>query len=243
MFGKVLIQLPTVDSTNEYAKQLLAKTKPVEGTAIIAYEQTLGRGQFGNKWSSSAGKDLILSIILFPGFLPVSGQFLLSRAISLGIREAIQFYLKEPVKIKWPNDIYCGERKLAGILIENSLQGSKIADTIVGIGLNVNSHEFNDLPLASSISILANEEINMDQLFHRLMTAMEKWYLLLKGAQRDRIRQQYLQHLYQRDEWHQYKSADGEFTGRIIGVNEGGQLAIETNNGLRYFSNKEVTYL
>ena len=238
-----MIQLPTVGSTNEHAKQLLAKTKPVEGTAIIAYEQTQGRGQYGNKWASAAGKDLILSIVLFPGFLPVSGQFLLSRAISLGIREAIQFYLKEPVKIKWPNDIYSGDKKLAGILIENSLQGSKIADTIVGIGINVNSIGFDDLPNASSISMLAKEEIDMDQLFHRLMTAMEKWYLLLKGAQRDRIRQQYLQHLYQRDEWHQYSSANGEFTGRIIGVNEGGQLAIETDQGLRYFSNKEVTYL
>lgn len=238
-----MIQLPTVGSTSEHAKQLLAKTKPVEGTAILAHEQTHGRGQIGNKWRSAAGKDLIVSIILFPGFLPVSGQFLLSRAVSLGIREAIQFYLREPAQIKWPNDIYCRGKKLAGILIENSLQGSAIADTVVGIGINVNSHDFDGLPLASSISILTDEEIDADQLFHRLMTAMEKWYLLLKGSQRDRIRQQYLQHLYQRDEWHQYRASEGEFTGRIIGVNEGGQLAIETNKGLRYFSNKEVAYL
>lgn len=237
------MQLPTVGSTNEHAKELLAKTKPVEGTAILAYEQTAGRGQFGNKWRTTAEKDLIMSVVLYPSFLPVSGQFIMSRAISLGIREAIQFYLKEPVMIKWPNDIYCCNKKIAGILIENSIQGNNIADTIVGLGLNVNSTAFDGLPQASSISILSGETVDLDQVFHRLMTTMEKWYLILKSTQRDRIRQQYLQHLYQRDEWHQYHDANGEFTGRIIGVNEGGQLAIETEDGLRYFSNKEVSYL
>lgn len=244
MCGKVLIPLERIDSTNNYAKQLLAKSRPVEGTAIIAHHQTHGKGQYGNSWQTEPGQNLTLSVVLYPNFVPAAGQFILSKVVALAVRECLQLYLKDPVMIKWPNDIYCRGQKLSGILIENTIQGANLSDSVIGVGINVNQSEFQSgLGKPASLKILTGEEVELNRLFHNLMAMLEKWYLLLRAGRKDQIRAQYLQHLYLRDEWHTYKSDSGTFTGRIIGVNEMGLLAVETENGLQYFANKEIVYL
>lgn len=242
--GKVLIPLDRIDSTNNYAKQLLAKSRPVEGTAIIAHQQTHGKGQYGNIWLTEPGQNLTVSVVLYPNFVPAAGQFIFNKAVALAVRECLQLYLNEPVMIKWPNDIYCQGLKLSGILIENTIQGANLSDSIVGIGINANQQHFQPgMGRPGSLKTLTGEEVDLNRLFHNLMAMLEKWYLLLRAGQKDRIRAQYLQHLYQRDEWYTYKNEQGSFTGRIIGVNEMGQLAVETENGLQYFNNKEIVYL
>ena len=239
-----MIPLDRIDSTNIYAKQLLAKSRPVEGTAIIAHEQTHGKGQYGNSWQTEPGKNLTISIILYPHFVPAAGQFIWSKAVALGLRECLQLYLKEPVQIKWPNDILCGDQKLSGILIENTIQGSTLADSIVGIGINANQTTFAPgLGKPGSLQILLGEAVDLNELFHNLMTLLEKWYLLLRAGQKDRIRQQYLQHLYRLNEWHTYQGSNGTFEGKITGVNPQGLLAVETEQGLSFFNNKEIVYL
>ncbi|HPH88516.1 MAG TPA: biotin--[acetyl-CoA-carboxylase] ligase, partial [Chitinophagales bacterium] len=149
------MHLPSVDSTNTYAKSLIAKSSPIDGTVILADEQFAGRGQSGNVWQSEAGKNLTFSIIYQTSFLLATEQFYLNMAVSLGIWSMVNSKLsieknKEltihdsrfTTKIKWPNDIYVNNQKIAGILIENTISGMHLKHSVIGVGLNVNQEQF-----------------------------------------------------------------------------------------------------
>ncbi|MCB0573965.1 MAG: biotin--[acetyl-CoA-carboxylase] ligase, partial [Saprospiraceae bacterium] len=167
--GKVYHRFDQLPSTNDHAAELIAKSTPPEGTVIRAASQTAGRGQFGSRWESAAGKNLTLSVILYPDWLEAGAQFHLSMATALALHDTVYSIVQnlpdesllkagEPstvyrlpstvhrppstVKIKWPNDLYLGDRKAAGILIQNSLSGAHLQSSILGIGLNVNQPEF-----------------------------------------------------------------------------------------------------
>ena len=143
--GQNLVTLKQVDSTNNFLKNILSNSKPVpEGTVIMAEEQYAGRGQRENKWHAEPGKNLTFSILLKPHFISAAGQFDLTRAVSMGVFEALEPILGTQLKIKWPNDIYYADKKLGGMLIENILQGSQIKNSIIGIGINVNQDNFTD---------------------------------------------------------------------------------------------------
>ena len=136
--------------------QLIKNTEVAEGTVVLAKEQTSGRGQVNNTWESSYGDNLLMSIVLYPEFLHAGNQFLLSKFVSLAIVDFLSYYL-ENVTIKWPNDIYVGNKKIAGVLIENSLRGAFISSSVVGIGLNVNQTEFSSsIPNPTSLKNESN---------------------------------------------------------------------------------------
>ena len=166
-----------VDSTNNQAKILLSKSKPVEGTVIIAHTQQQGKGQYGNNWETVGGQNLTFSIILYPKFVPASRQFLLSQAVALGIRDALEPYLPQPAYIKWPNDIISSDKKICGVLIENSLQGNILADSVIGIGVNVNQSDFDGLPHAASLHTLTGRNFYLDRVLHRILSCIEGYYL------------------------------------------------------------------
>ena len=130
--GKVVIQLPKVDSTNLYAQSLVAKSKPSEGTVISTYNQRAGRGQIGRKWESEPGKNIAFSVILYPGFLAIRQQFLLNQMVSLAVLDLVAKYTEKAVKVKWPNDIYIEDGKVCGILIQNTLAGRRIQSSSGG---------------------------------------------------------------------------------------------------------------
>ena len=241
--GKVLTTLEVVDSTNNYAKGLLSKSKPLDGTAIIAYAQSHGRGQIGNTWFSEPGKNLTLSIILYPHFLKASEQFTLTQAVALAIADSVGKILYKPVKIKWPNDIYCMEKKLAGILVENTIAGQNLTDSVVGIGLNVNQTNFNGLLTATSLQSLMGMELRLEEVRDHLFAHLEKRYLQMKNGHRDILNNDYHAALYRRNEWHTYKGATGNFEGKIVGVNGYGQLQVETASGVKTFNNKEIEWV
>ena len=241
--GKVLTTLEVVDSTNNYAKELLSKSKPLEGTAIIAHTQSRGRGQIGNTWFSEPGKNLTLSIILYPHFLKASEQFALTQVVALAIVDSVGKILYKPVKIKWPNDIYCEEKKLAGILVENTVAGQYLTDSVVGIGLNVNQTEFNGLLTATSLHSLIGAPQKPEEVRDILFAQLEKRYLQMKHGHNDILNNEYHEALYCRNEWRTYKSAAGIFEGKIIGVNGYGQLQVETADGVRTFNNKEIEWI
>ena len=141
--GRNVIRLDTVNSTNTYATNQLAKSRLPEGTAIVAAEQTQGRGYSGNQWKSEKGMNLLLSVVLYPVFLAPRQHFFLNQVASLAIAETLQAYLPvKDVKIKWPNDVFIGDKKAAGILIENSVKGNIIQHAVPGMGINVNQTEF-----------------------------------------------------------------------------------------------------
>ena len=120
-----MIKLNTANSTNEYASEILKEEKLSEGTIIFSLNQTAGKGLGENSWESEKNKNILLSIILYPKFLKVKDQFLLSKAVSLGIANYCKMETNH-ISIKWPNDIYYKNKKLAGILIENSIKGTQI---------------------------------------------------------------------------------------------------------------------
>ena len=242
--GKNKIELATVDSTNNYAKELLAKEKPMEGTIIVAQEQHSGRGQMGNAWKTEAGKNLTLSVILYPEFLDADKQFYLNMAISLAVKDFCESVLADEIKIKWSNDIYHLDNKLAGILIENTISGTRISSSVIGIGINVNQQEF-DSSLANPISLfqISNMEYNMETLVELLCSFIEKYYLQLRQLHFNFLEKGYTVALYRYQQTHEFKKGEQVFRGEINGVAKDGKLIIHSGGKEMRFGFKEVEFV
>ena len=126
-----IIRLEETDSTNRYLKQLVREERPEEGSLVIADYQTEGRGQMGNSWYSGRGDNLLFSLLIYPRQLPANESFILSRVTSLALKNLLDSFTDD-IRIKWPNDIYWKDKKIAGILIENDIQGKEIDNTVIG---------------------------------------------------------------------------------------------------------------
>ncbi|MCX6215409.1 biotin--[acetyl-CoA-carboxylase] ligase [Spirosoma sp.] len=241
--GQIIQYLPSCQSTNDEASVLIAQIDPNEGLVVITDNQTAGRGQRGNQWEAKAGENLTFSLILKPGFLMATEQFWLNIAISLGIYDALQPLVGPLLRIKWPNDIYVGNQKLGGILIENTLHGYSIAWSVVGIGLNVNQIDFG-YSTATSLQALAPlpNTYDLPGLLSRLCETLEQRYLQLLAGQRDTLKINYLQILYRFQEEHRFESEGQSFRGTITGIDPYGRLAIQVNGQIRYFAFKEVSF-
>ena len=244
--GQNFVTIQEVDSTNNFLKQLVSNSKPViEGTVIMAEAQTAGRGQQQNGWHAEPGKNLTFSILLKPAFLPVTQQFDLVRAVSLGVFDALQPLLGNDLKIKWPNDMYYGNRKLGGMLIENMIQGGQIKNAIVGIGLNINQENFPDnLPNAISVKQILQQDYDLKTLLSDICRHIEAYYLNLKAGKTLFVRETYLTRLYWLNEQKEFKSKDGRFAGSIKSVKDNGILVVENNNNEELeFSLKEIEFV
>ena len=245
--GKFLLHLPSVDSTNNYAKNYIAKSSPIDGTVILADEQFAGRGQSGNIWLSEAGKNLTFSIIYQTSFLLATEQFYLNMAISLGISAALASILLPDsdlsVKIKWPNDIYVQNKKIAGILIENTISGIHLKHSVIGIGLNVNQEHFQDGIKATSLQNVTKQNQDRNTVLNQVLLSVEKYFLLLKERKFERLKSDYIAHLYRYNIVSAYKKDEIVFFGKIIGVDAIGNLQMETENGLLQFGFKEISFV
>jgi len=236
LIGSQHIKLQRVNSTNNYAIDTISKSKPIEGTVISASFQYEGRGQIGRYWESEEGKNITCSTILHPTFLQAHDQFQLNMAVSLGLHDFISHFLTEKdqnVGIKWPNDIYVNNEKIAGILIQNTLKGKFINSSVIGTGININQIKFSDhVPNPTSLSKLLNSDIDIELAFQWLFRFMTKRYLQLTAGQVSLLRKEYLECLYKIDIWSSYMNEDNAiFNGKITGVDEIGQLTIEMEDG------------
>ncbi|WP_443945203.1 biotin--[acetyl-CoA-carboxylase] ligase [Pedobacter sp. AW1-32] len=244
--GQNLIKLKEVDSTNNFLKNLLSNSEPLtEGTVIMADNQFAGRGQQGNVWLSMPGKNISMSLYFKPFFLPLQKQFYLNIITSLAVSEALSLFIPEGISVKWPNDIYHYNKKLGGILIENSLSGIMIKSTIIGIGINVNQGIFNadiEQKAASVIQIL-QKEIHLNDIIDKIFVLMEKYYLILKSGGYKTLHEHYLNRLYNFKVKANYKSGSDYFDGTIEGIDEDGRLVVEVNGDQRYFNFKEIEFL
>ncbi len=247
--GQNSINVKVIDSTNSYASELLRNTKPPEGTVIYSFEQQNGRGQRGNKWESEPNKNGAFSFIFYPSFLQAEQQFILNKITSLAVADVMAELLKgsdkmQEIKIKWPNDVYIGTQKIAGILIENTLREKNIQHSIIGIGINVNQKTFGDNLNATSLTLLTGKEFELVYVLKRLCAFIEARYLQLKSNKSEYLNVAYLQRLYKLKEWHSYKSADQVFEGKIIGISAIGKLQVELRMGqLQEFDLKEIQFL
>ena len=243
--GKKTIYLPSCHSTNDIAAEIIQNKQVFDGTVVITSDQTAGRGQRGNSWESLPEQNITLSLIVKPDFLSATEQFRLNIAISLGIYAFLSQYLPNNLSVKWPNDIYVGDRKLGGVLIENTLSGSRIAYSVIGIGLNINQLRFeeaNNRAVSLRLATQNLEEFDIEKLIGELCVSLEKYYLQLRNGLHIKQKEAYLEFLYRFQEIYYFRKNGTKFLGKIIGIAPTGHLMLEVNGEVKYFDFKEISF-
>lgn len=242
LIGQYIINLESTASTNNYAIEQIKLNKIKEGSIIWADEQTAGKGQLTNKWSSSPKKNATFSIVLYPNFIDLSSIFTLSQFVSLALRDFLVSVGIKEVSIKWPNDIYVGNKKIAGILIENSLKGKNIKTAIIGIGLNVNQTKFPSwVPNPISMKMITNDNYLLDGCLKSLCLHLNHRYEELVNGELKTLHNDYLKAVYRFGIPTKFKIKNQEFEATIIDVNQAGKLRLSFPSGdKQLFEFKEV---
>ena len=234
-------------STSTLLRELYTEELPHLYTIRTDF-QTAGRGQAGNSWESEEGKNLLFSALLRYNNIRATEQWRLSMLVAVALWEVLANYLpQEQLSIKWPNDIYFGDKKLVGILIENSLAGQYVGYSIAGIGLNINQTEWrSNAPNPISMKQITGQEYKAEELMNEWVHAMGNW----EAQSTEAIQTAYLQHLYRREGWHTYverevsvaptaiaqSGIEGAFLAMFAGITPQGELILRTTN------NEEKTY-
>jgi BirA family transcriptional regulator, biotin operon repressor / biotin---[acetyl-CoA-carboxylase] ligase len=245
--GKVLHHLPLVDSTNDFAKRLIANSKPIHGTVVLSYQQTAGRGQFGRKWETQKEEAIAFSLILTkPG--QFQQAFYLNKAIALAVQRTLQnsFPSQEPTcRIKWPNDLIIRDKKVAGILIENNYRGTEFQANVVGIGVNLNQNAFPaHLPQATSLWLEDGQQRNLDTWVQNLCFQLEKQLIRYYQFDYAAIDADYHKALYALDTTATLQLANGtRVKEKILGVNPEGLLISLGPQGKNCRSHAEASLL
>lgn len=240
-----IIHLKKTKSTNIYLRDLIKAKDVKEGTIVYADYQTEGRGQRGNAWESEAGRNLLFSIVLYPRFLKANEQFILSQIVSLAIKDFLSKRFDD-ITIKWPNDIYWRNQKIAGILIENQLIEDHLYQSIIGVGLNVNQIKFrSDATNPVSIRLINNgQENDRSAILSLISYYIQVYYDEIKNGQKDKIIQDYKDSLFRRNGYYEYIDENGYFTARIKDVEPNGMLILEKKDGeIKRYAFKEVQYI
>lgn len=239
-----LINLSEIDSTNNYANHLISTESAENGAVVLAQYQQKGRGQRDNYWESAPGKNLLGSIILYPYFLPVAKQFYLSKVTSLALIHWLKIN-KAEVSIKWPNDIYYGNLKIAGILIETSVKGNTLFSAVAGIGLNLNQTEFSSMiPNPVSLKLITGLDYPLAEAAIEIRDVLMTWFQKLKNGAYEEIDANYYNSLYRKNEWSWYREKERLTEARIIAIGEFGQLVLEDRNGnINSYLFKEVEFV
>lgn len=240
-FGKNIIRLEETDSTNLYAERLLKVREVPEGTIIVAAFQSAGKGQGDNTWESERGKNLLVSVILKPAFLSPADQFILSKALTLAVCDLLGSNGITP-SVKWPNDIYSGEKKIAGLLIQHRVSGQTLEHTIAGIGINLNQEQFPvTLPGAVSYKMLKGTDLPAESALGGLAGMLDHRYGQLKQGLTGQIGKEYQDRVQGLGQWRHYETSEGAVEGKILGVDEFGRLILEYRDGRKeLFSHGEI---
>ncbi len=230
--------LPACPSTNTELMQLLRERNETIPSlySVIALDQTQGRGQRGSSWVSAPGENLTFSFVVRPGLLPASRQYAVCEMAAYGLMKTIARYLNEEqkakLKIKWPNDIYYDERKIAGVLIEHSITGEYVDYSVVGIGLNLNQTEFpEDLPNPISLKNITGQHYDLEEVHSRLMKRYGFMREPLQLGEYAEVHRQYKLNLWRRTGLHRYHDASGSFLAEIKDVLLSGEIVLEREDG------------
>ncbi|MDG2331539.1 MAG: biotin--[acetyl-CoA-carboxylase] ligase [Flavobacteriales bacterium] len=242
--GQNKIELLTVDSTNNFAANLIKETNVLDGTVIMAEHQTNGKGQSGNSWFSQPKLNLTCSYILRPTFLKIEDQFYLSMVISLAVTRTLSELGIKSV-IKWPNDILVESKKIAGILIENSVQKNRFSHSIIGIGFNVNQTDFMSEVNATSIKTLLKSNMDPIAIQLSLNEQLEKYYLQLKSGNTSGLKKQYMSMLFQykQEHWYEVVPSGEQFKGVITDIQPTGAIIIFSEGIEKTFYFKQVKFI
>ena len=263
-----MIALDEVDSTNNFLRHL-DTSDDRRMTLVTAEFQSAGRGSGENRWESAKGENLLFSLRVMPRNLPVRRMFAISEATALAIRESLTLTLSKGeeilplapcplpltppkvgrgITIKWPNDIYFGDSKVAGMLIENDLQGARVRSSVIGIGINVNQRRFvSDAPNPRSLADIAGHDIEWRLVLERFMERFIHYINIIdegKDNALDALHEDYKRHLYRRGEEHKYVDEMGTFCATLVDVEPSGHLVLQDKEGtLRRYEFKQVRFL
>ena len=202
-----ILRFDELKSTSVYLYDKISEKHDISDTVVVAAHQTEGRGMDKNRWESEAGKNLLFSIALNVNFLEASNQFKISQAVSVAIVETLsQFIDNQKLSIKWPNDIYFGDKKLAGMLIQNTVEGRMMGVSIIGIGLNVNQLCFSkDIPNPISLKMITGKDFDLDNLLNLLIINIKKSVESLKSEKnQEEINEKYISKSYRFGIWADY---------------------------------------
>ena len=243
--NETFIHLNETHSTNSYLRELIMREKEQpEGTVVITDYQTAGRGQKGNSWESERGKNLTFSILLHPNHIPPGKQFILSQLISIAIVGVLKKYDRH-FTIKWPNDIYWKEKKIAGMLIEVDLTGSSLSNAIIGIGININQRHFkSDAPNPVSLTQITGKEHNLSELLEKILDSIVDEYNKYTPDNEEEIRQKYMALLFRNKGVYPYLYGEEIFNASIEGIEPNGQLILKKENvSIHTFAFKEISFV
>ena len=239
-----LIKLDAIDSTNEFLKGLSNEQELDNFTVVTAENQTKGKGQMGSVWTSEASKNLTMSILVKDFIIDVSQLFTLNIAVSVAVITVLKSYKIPDLSIKWPNDIMSYNRKIGGILIENTIKSDGTIISVVGLGLNVNQTNFDNLPKASSLAVICAAKFDKDEILLSICDAIEKNINLYKYNSAD-LWSNYSTKLYKKGSPMPFSDQKNKnFMGIIEGVSSGGKLQVLLqDDSIAEFDIKEIQML
>ena len=234
-----IIKFDAIDSTNDYLRKLILEKKPTTPTVVMSQYQKKGKGQRGQVWTSQAGKNLMFSLYM-PNFaLPTKEVYSINKIVSVCLLHWLSSFKIPNICVKWPNDILSGDSKLAGILIESNVLQSTANSIIIGVGLNVNQVEFQNLPNATSMQLLTGKSYDIDALLFSLTTRLiECLTPPLKYCNDD-----YHKYLYGLGQSRLFLKDNKTFEGIIQSVNSEGKLVLETTAGMQVFDVKGLQFV
>lgn len=240
-----IIKLDAIDSTNTFLKQLSASELLEDYTVVVTKQQTMGRGQMGTIWESETAKNLMFSVFKDVSFMPIEKQFYISMATAIAVFKALKKLRLPRVRIKWPNDILSEDKKICGILIENIVTQNGLRDCVLGIGLNVNQTNFENLPKASSIVNKTGLIYNLDEVLSCILVELKECFACLERGELSKIKEEYESVLFKKNKPSTFLDAKGSmFAGFILGVTELGFLRVLLEDEIiKEYNLKELTLL
>ncbi len=240
-----IIKLNATDSTNRYLRHICSTEAIEDYTVVTANYQTKGRGQMGTVWNSEASKNLIVSVFKDVSFLNLEHRFFISIVTSLAILKALRRFSIPKLSVKWPNDILSEEQKICGILIENVIKQNSFNASIIGIGLNVNQTEFDDLPKASSLKSITGKVFNLDEVLHEVVSNLKSYFSMLQAGEYDILKAEYETYLFRKNKPSTFRDVEGNmFSGFIKNISNSGNLQVLLEDDvLKEFDLKEITLL
>lgn len=240
-----IIKLNAIDSTNDFLKNMTRNEAVENFTVVVTQNQTKGKGQMGSTWNSEIGKNLIMSVLVKDLLDNVDEIFHLNVAISLAVIQVLEEFKIPKISIKWPNDIMSDNKKIAGILIENSFKSDNTIESIVGIGLNVNQKEFSNLPKASSLSVITNLEFDLDVILNKILFQIKRNCALISSNQSTYLWQKYHDNLFKKGLPMAFEDVNkNQFMGIIQEISIDGRLKLLLeDDSFKFYELKQIQML
>jgi len=240
-----IIKLNAIDSTNDFLK-VLSRNQSVDNfTTVVAQKQTNGKGQMGAVWQSEEGKNLIMSVLVKDVLQNVDEIFHLNVAVALSVIQVLEVFNIPNLSVKWPNDIMSDQKKICGILIENSIKSDTNVESIIGIGLNVNQLKFDNLPKASSMAVICEKEFDLDSILDLIIFQIKKNCSWILSQQSDKLWQEYHKKLFKINVPMAFEDVfQNKFMGIIQGVLTDGRLQVLLeDDSIKSYGIKEIQIL